>query len=73
MKLKGIAIEVCGMESSNTLDAYQLYLKLQTTLSFYSSRTDSVEFCMTLTLSGVSKIKLPSEQYGYDPPFQESQ
>lgn len=46
------------MNSFNTLDAYQLYLKLQTTLSFYSCRTDSLEFCMTLTLRGVSKMKV---------------
>lgn len=61
LRLKGIAIELCEMKSFDALDAYQLYLKLQTTLSFYSSRTDSSEFCMTLTLSGVSKMKVTSE------------
>lgn len=47
--------------------------KLQTTLSFYSSGTDSVEFCMTLTLSGVSKTKVTSERYQCDPPVHENQ
>ena len=61
LRLKGIAIELCEMKSFDALDAYQLYLKLQTTLLFYSSRTDSSEFCMTLTLSGVSKMKVTSE------------
>lgn len=57
---KGVAMEVCDT-------------KLQTTLSFYSSGTDSVEFCMTLTLSGVSKTKVTSQRYQRDPPFQKNQ
>lgn len=61
LRLKDIAVELGEMKSFDSLDAYQLSLKLQTTLSFYSSRTDSSEFCMTLGLIGVSKMKVTSE------------
>lgn len=69
LKLKGISIAFCDTKHFDTWETYQLYLKLQTTLSFYSSRIGSLEFCMTLTLSGVSKMKVTSEGHTYDPPL----
>lgn len=68
LQLKGIAIELGEMKTSDTLDAYQLHLQLQTTLSFYSSKTGSLGFCMTLSLSGVSKRKVNSKWCQHDLP-----
>lgn len=68
MKLKGLAIELCEMKTSDTLDAYRLHLKLQTTLSFYSSQTSSLGFCMTLGLGGVSKREVNSERCRHELP-----
>ena len=63
LKLKGTAIEAYDMKHLDTWETSQLYLQLQTTLSFYSSRIESLDFCMTLALSGVSKMKVTSEGY----------
>lgn len=49
---------VTETKPSDTFDAYRLYLKLQTPLSLHSSGTQSLGFCMTLTLHGVSNRRV---------------
>lgn len=68
-----MATEVCEMKRFQHLRCLSALPEAADNPAILSSRTDSVEFCMTLTLSSVSKMEVTSEWYHYDPPFHKSQ
>lgn len=58
LHLKGIAVEVCETKRFQHLSCSPALPEAADNPAIFPCRTDSVEFCMTLNLSGVSKMKV---------------